>query len=718
MKYLTATLLACVSTIPVLYADYPDTILNDEPLAYYRFEEAVGATAIADSSGNNFGGDVNVGAVTFGDAGLFGNSGGFAGDASILTTLLLDPSAGDFSVEALINPSALGGTQVFVSNQDGTGLGRSNLITINANGVFRSFVGGAATDTEPIFENNSWYHVVLTYDRSAADLGETTVRLYVNGELLGSSLVVAEPADGGWVIGSQKLQDNSFYNGLIDELSIWDIRLDDPDGDGDESDSLVANHYKEFLAAADVLLEFDTDTEFISSGGSATLSWSVSPALTSLTVDDGTGPVDVLGTTVDCIGSLVVSPTADTTYTLTGTSPVGTEMLEVTVSIDSPPLIDSFTSNLPEVQSGSNVELSWVVRNAVSVEIDNGVGVIDPMSGTTTVTVPASTTYTLTATNPNGAVTAEVAITTTTGDPTLVGHWRVGEAPGEAAGTTLVGEGGAMFEGTFVGTPAFDTTDVAPVPGGSSASLVFDGASSVDILGWNGISGSTSRTVAFWFKGPASQPVNNATIVSWGSGATGMRFDTRMSNNNRNGTVRVEVAGSGRDSALVVGDDTWHHCAVVLVDDGTPNIGETLFYVDGVLDEAAVGGNTAVNTADTQTVRFGNANLFARALTGKMDDIRIYSRALSADDLLALIEDRTTLAITGIELLAGGDAEITWSGAPGAYAIDYSFDLKEWLELDDSAQIPQGSDTGSMVDDFIAPGASNTRVYYRVRIPE
>lgn len=156
-RLLLPALIAILLT-PALWADYPETILNDAPIAYYRFEEAAGATAIADSSGNDLSGNITSGTVGFEAEGLFGNAGAFAGDASILTALTLDPSLGDFSVEAIINPATLAGTQVFVANQDGGGLGRSVLISVSdgiTDGVFRSFIGGAATDTAPVFQLDS-----------------------------------------------------------------------------------------------------------------------------------------------------------------------------------------------------------------------------------------------------------------------------------------------------------------------------------------------------------------------------------------------------------------------------------------------------------------------------------------------------------------------------------------------------------------------------------
>ena len=58
-------------------------------------------------------------------------------------------------------------------------------------------------------------------------------------------------------------------------------------------------------------------------GGSSTLSWSVTGA-TSVTIDNGIGSVALTGTTV-------VSPTTDTTYTLTATNSAGSVTESVTV---------------------------------------------------------------------------------------------------------------------------------------------------------------------------------------------------------------------------------------------------------------------------------------------------------------------------------------------------------------------------------------------------
>ncbi|MGC6426200.1 MAG: LamG-like jellyroll fold domain-containing protein [Akkermansiaceae bacterium] len=703
-------------------ADYPGVVNTDNPLAYYRFEEAAGATTLVDSSGNGLDIDYSapIGTTEIGVPGGLGLGVLFNADGSLLTPLLLDPSVGDFTIEAVIRadePGAAG--TVVIANQDGAGgIGRSNLV-VNGNRAITTFSGGQTTAANESASEGRFDHIILTYDQSAGALGETTFRFWVNGEERGMGTAVAEGADGSWVIGSHKSQASQFFSGVIDEVSIYDKRLDDPNGDGDNSDSRVSAHYKEYLTDTDTVVSFESDVPYLDGGQSATLSWKVSPVLTALTIDDGTGPVDVLADTVDCFGTMTVSPTVTTTYTISGEGPLGTESIELTVVVDEPAVVDSFTSNFDEIPAGGQITLSWEVSNGTSVSIDNGVGPVDNLSGSATATITGPTTFTLTATNSQGDVTAQVTIDIIALEhPNLITHWKVGEAEGEAAGSALISEAGPAFAGTFVGNPTFDTSDPAPVPGGSTASIVFDGEGSwIDVLGYNGIGGSDARTVAFWFKGPATQTMNNATLVSWGTGATGQRFDTRV-NNNSSGIIRTEVSGSGSNGTAVIADDTWHHCAVVFDPTEGTTIGTVKFYIDGVLDTLSVVGGTELNTSLANPLRIGASRALPnRSLTGKMDDIRIYNAALAEDEILALYEFQgpEIIEVTDLEVLGDGSVQLTWSASPGEYALEYSFDLEDgnWIELSDSEVIEDGETEGSSVDSSIAPNAANTKVFYR-----
>ena len=61
--------------------------------------------------------------------------------------------------------------------------------------------------------------------------------------------------------------------------------------------------------------------------------------------------------------------------------------------------------------------------------------------------------------------------------------------------------------------------------------------------------------------------------------------------------------------------------------------------------------------------------------------------------------------------------ELNWSGAPGEYFLEYSIDLSEdgWEEVSDSEVINDGETTGTSIDNFIAPNAAKTKVFYRFR---
>ena len=145
-----------------------------------------------------------------------------------------------------------------------------------------------------------------------------------------------------------------------------------------------------------------------------------------------------------------------------------------------------------------------------------------------------------------------------------------------------------------------------------------------------------------------------------------------------------------------------------------------MFYVDGNLDALTFQGGTAVNTSASNGVRIGGSRVFgSRAVAGKMDDIRIYDRALSKDEIMALATPGTgqELKISAIRQLENGNIEVDWTGAPGDYFFEYSFDLTpdSWLEISDSESILPGETISTAVDDFIAPNAENRKVFYRLR---
>jgi len=147
----------------------------------------------------------------------------------------------------------------------------------------------------------------------------------------------------------------------------------------------------------------------ILAGESATITYAASNAA-NVTLS-GTGAVA-------SAGQQVVSPTQTTTYTLTanGIAPaVGpapapvTCQVTVAVTAGAVPRIVTFTGAPATINQGQSSTLTWNVENATSVTI-SGLGTV-AASGSQAVTPAQTTTYTLTAMNANGQMTATQTIT-------------------------------------------------------------------------------------------------------------------------------------------------------------------------------------------------------------------------------------------------------------------------------------------------------------------
>jgi hypothetical protein len=62
------------------------------------------------------------------------------------------------------------------------------------------------------------------------------------------------------------------------------------------------------------------------------------------------------------------------------------------------------------IQSGQSSTLTWVIDNATSATITPGIGSVDPKTGSVSVTPTQTTTYTLSATGPNGTINSTVTV--------------------------------------------------------------------------------------------------------------------------------------------------------------------------------------------------------------------------------------------------------------------------------------------------------------------
>ncbi len=154
-----------------------------------------------------------------------------------------------------------------------------------------------------------------------------------------------------------------------------------------------------------VIQRFTANPETIKAGASSTLAWAV------LNADEV--EITTIGKVNAQAGTTQVSPAETTTYKLTARNKVGEESQTVTVTVEKPGVrIVSFTANPSSIEEGKSSSLAWLTENADQVTISN-VGTVQP-SGSTPVTPRQTTTYTLTASNKFGSVTAQVTVTVTT----------------------------------------------------------------------------------------------------------------------------------------------------------------------------------------------------------------------------------------------------------------------------------------------------------------
>jgi len=227
-------------------------------------------------------------------------------------------------------------------------------------------------------------------------------------------------------------------------------------------------------------ITFSTNTTSIGSGQSVTLNWQAFNA-TSVSITTSDGRTVVTGSQTS--GTAQDSPTQTTTYTAVASGPGGAsppQTATVQVAMNVPPQITQFTAKPTAVSAGQTTTLTWTTTNATSVTITPTVPVADdsgplPTSGSATIPVSTTTTYSITATGPGGTVgpqnvtiTVPLVLSLTASPATITGgqsstlSWQI--TGGSASAFTLVDAAGnsvcspcSPTQGTATVTPAATT---------------------------------------------------------------------------------------------------------------------------------------------------------------------------------------------------------------------------------------------------------------------
>lgn len=240
-----------------------------------------------------------------------------------------------------------------------------------------------------------------------------------------------------------------------------------------------------------------------------------------------------------------------------------------------------------------------------------------------------------------------------------------------------------------------------------------------------GIGDAGARTISMWVKTQwqASNSSAVGAIMGWGVHAGRQRWHFKFNGGtdaegNVQQFLRTENQGGNNfGNSISVNDGQWHHFISVFDpeidanDDGImAAIGDVDHYVDGVLENKNGGVGNPVETlvdpdlgAVPVTVGggyFPNISA-ARLMEGRVDEVRIYSRALSYDEIQQLASGKDvdgppaveiTNDIEGAELL-GEDTPIEFSITPQGDATVDQADV--FLELNGKPVIAAAKLSGS-----------------------
>src|SRR6056297_3421728 len=225
-------------------------------------------------------------------------------------------------------------------------------------------------------------------------------------EIIGADDVSIEPG-----IGEVNLEDSISVS--PEETTKYTITASNDFGN--VSDELTVEVYEEEdpITTAPIINFFSSDTTSMFEGGTANIEWEVSGA--------NTVAITPVFNEVPSSGTAAVSPTENTTYTLTAENNIGISTSELTINVFGfwtppengiiirTPKINSFSMDKSIMTEGISATLSWEVEGVATVIINPNIGEVD-LTGSISVSPIETTTYTLTAGNVSGNVSKEVEI--------------------------------------------------------------------------------------------------------------------------------------------------------------------------------------------------------------------------------------------------------------------------------------------------------------------
>ncbi|MEK7950842.1 sulfatase-like hydrolase/transferase [Luteolibacter soli] len=309
--------------------------------------------------------------------------------------------------------------------------------------------------------------------------------------------------------------------------------------------------------------------------------------------------------------------------------------------------------------------------------------------------------------------------------------------------------GSPAITGTLLG---FANPASAWTTGRFHGALSFDGTDDhVDFPGLALPTGQQPRTFSCWLKTASRSSPELQTLFSYGSNITGGRFVVRLDNEanvSSDQPLKLEVNSGHITGTTPLNDGVWHQVAVVVDDhngSGNVNVTETKLWVDGHLDQVGSSSGRVLATGSTLVPCLGGSNHNdGYNFSGKLDDVRIFDRALSDAEIQALYLSRPIYLtaptdpsgdsdsdgmsddaeeISGTDpnnassvlridnfTVSGGIVSLQWAAVSARdYQVEESSDLRSWQSVPEQGPVRIPASSGGSVPDAMLSVSFPTR---------
>lgn len=698
------------------YARTPQQILEDmgsnpapsvagnilpDPVAHYKFDEQNGQT-VNSSIGSGYGGTLGANSSASSDDPAWRTNtacktnGCLSFDGTnryvrVAPTTALSTSP--TSISAWVYPTS-NSAESYIFDSGSTS-NQFSLIWYPANVSYKGFAAhfgsGSTWVVSPSMASiNTWHHVVASADG-------TTIRLFVDGKLVGSAVQDAATSPTTWEIGSHGA--GGGFSGLIDEVKVYNVGLTedqvrlDMNAGGPINVGVTAApesaQISDGAGAAPVAeWKFDertgtTANDTSGSGNTGTLTngpaWTSGKIGGALSFDGLGGPGetnDYVNVTSGALFNTQQSFTVNAWVngkTFTGQRIIAATngyfvglwansgsiclvhwngSLQDVQACDSSPSANTWIHYSGVYSGNSSSGTVYLYKNGVLVQSR---AITSPTSRSAFQIGgfnSGSTNYIFDGKIDDVKVynyartPAQIAYDYNRGAP--IGWWKMDECQGETlndssgngyTGVLTIGPGGTQ---TSAGTCSTSSTAWANGANGKfNSSVNFDGSDDFATInsGFANFQETTPFSISSWVKTSDS---TGSIVSKWDvPNSPGWRQDINS------GNIRLILTNSTGNTGRAVrtndtyNDNNWHH--IITTYDGSSTANGIKIYVDGKLVPSSIVLDGSPGTLSDVAIRIANQVGVSNFQSGQIDDVRIYNYSLSADQVKKVMNEGASI---------------------------------------------------------------------------